>query len=341
MRKLSFLTVMLTLGLSMGIYAQNLGTAVTCPGIQPVDCTTNADPLHPVPGVVYDYQVEVTPEGGQFNWFVTTDPNFMSNGILTTSIEQAGGDIVLATGAGYNDPNSGTATQKITWKAEQEAGKDLFLVLHYTDATNCKADNLKVYKIEMKNNFAIDVYTVSAETSATTIGADTSTEDVCSSKTQSAKYENGEVVYDYGTTYLYYVIAAGNFIKDWDLEFKLEMTLDTKQTVSVDWSENGTAGWAPLTENSGVYSMKITGEDGFNESDCIVVRVAIANNTYEALSDQTVKLLADATSNGKNDVKQDCSGDATPFEKQAIQTITPRPTVTDKTTGGYFVPARQ
>ncbi len=332
--------MILTLGLSVGVYAQNLGTAVTCPGIQPLDCTTNADPLHPVPGVAYDYQVEVTPQGGQFNWFVTTDPNFMANGAITSNIEQAGGNIVLATGTGYNDPTSTNATQSITWKAEPEAGKDLFLVLHYTDATNCNADNLKVYKIEMRNNFAIDVYTVAAATSATTLGDNASTESVCSPKMQSAKYENGEVVYDYGITYLYYVIAAGNFVKDWDLQFKLETTLDPKQTVAVDWSENGTADWNPLTENSGVYSTKVTGEDGFNENDCIVVRVAITNSTYEVLTDQTVKLLADATSNGKNDVKSDCSGDAADFEKQAMQTITARPTVTNQTAGGDFVPAK-
>ncbi len=342
MRKSIFLTVFLTLGLGATIYAQNLGKAVTCPGIQTLNCSTTADPLHPVPGVEYDYKVQVTPNGGTFHWFVTTNPEFIKNGAIahTDEIEQQGGNIILATGTGYNDPQSKSATQKIEWKAEPETGKDLFLVMHYTDATDCAADNLKVYKIEMKNNFAIDVYTVDAATSDTQLGDNTSTQTVCSPKTQSAKYENGEVVYDYGTTYLYYVVAAGNFVNNWDLQFKLNTTLDTKQTVSVDWSNDGLDGWDSLTANDqGVYSTTVTGETGFNKNDCIVVRVTIANTTFEALVNQTVTLLADATSNGKNDVKTDC-GDADEFAKKGTQTITPRPTVTNETDGGNFIPAK-
>lgn len=326
----------------LSVNAQNLGTAVTCPGIQTLDCSATANPLNPVPGTEYTYEVTVNPTGGQYHWFVTTDPNFMSGGVLTTNIEQTSGNIILAAGTGYNDPSTGASTQNITWQGAPATG-DVFLVIHYTApaGSGCENDNLKVYKINILNNFAIDVYTISADGGANTaLGSTTnSTLDVCAPKVQGAKYENDKMVYDYGTTYLYYVIAAGNFMDSWNLQFKIETTLDPAQVMKVDWSNDGTTGWTTLTAASDVYSISdIAGNAGFNQDDCIVVRVEITNNTFESLADQTVKLVADATSAGKNDVATDCN-EAAEFAKGAIQTIKPRPTVTNGTTGGDFIPS--
>ncbi len=345
MKKSIFLTVfvmLFALFASVGAFAQdNLTTAVDCPGIQVLDCTATADnALNPIAGKEYTYEVNVTPNGdGKYNWFVTTDPNFITGGVLTTDIQNTSGDIILAAGTGYNDEASGTKTQKLTWQGKPATG-DVFLVIHYTSANDCANDNLKAYKINILNKFAIDVYSQKVDgTKPTNVGnPDVSDLNVCAPKVQGAKYEGDKMVYDYGTTYVYYTIAAANFTDKWTLKFKVDVTLDAAQTKTVAWSNDGTTGWNTPTDNAGVYEATITGETGFNENDCVVVRVAVKNNTYESLDPQEVTLTADATTgDGKiKDVTKECS-EAADFAKGAKQTITSRPKVENNTAGGTFI----
>lgn len=340
MRKSIFLTIcVIVLSFTTKVYSQNLDAAVTCPGIQTLDCTATANPLNPMPGTEYTYAVNVTPTGGKYNWFVTTDPNFITSGGLTTNIQTATGNIIFAAGTGYNDPATGGSTQAITWEAAPATG-DVFLVIHYTDATSCTTDNLKVYKINILNNFAIDVYNItSAGAGNTTLGTASSNLDVCVPNVAGASYDSSteKMVYDYGTTYLYYVIAAANFVDAWKLSFKINATLDTKQSMTVSWSNDGTTAWTNLAAAAGVYSATINGSSGFNSDDCIVVRVAIQNNGFESLATQAVELVADATYGSLKDVATNCT-EAADYAKEATQTITARPTISDNTAGGTFIP---
>jgi hypothetical protein len=338
MRKFKISAVITAMAMVMAMFTannlngQNLGGAITCPGIQTLSCT--GTPNSPIPGTEYTYSVNVSPTGGAYTWFVTTDPNFISGGVLTTNRESETGSIILAAGTGYNDTVNGTGDIKITWEAKPTSG-DVFLVMNYEITTPCASNNLKVFKIDIINNFAIDVYAVTDPTSATPGTAPGTTTPgseptPCPSTVTGATYDAvaNSMVYDYGKTYLYYVIAAGNFTDAAAIKFKVNTTLGTGQTMAVHTSADGTGAWTAATETAGEYSVNMTGS-GFVAQQCVVVRVELTNGTYESTTAQSVTLEADATTNSGNinDVATDCT-DAAAFAKASLQTIQARPTVT-------------
>lgn len=346
MRKFKISAVITAMAMVMAMFTannlngQNLGGAITCPAIQTLSCT--GTPNSPIPGTEYTYSVNVSPTDGAYTWFVTTDPNFISDGVLTTNRESETGSIILAAGTGYNDPVNGTGDIKITWEAKPTSG-DVFLVMNYEITTPCASNNLKVFKIDIINNFAIDVYAVTDPTSATpgtTLGTTTpgSEPKPCPSTVTRATYNGTTMVYDYGKTYLYYVIAAGNFTDAAAIKFKVNTTLDTAQTMKVSTSDDGTGTWTDQTATSGVYTYNMT-NTGFNTSKCVVVRVELTNGTYESTTAQSVTLEADATTNSGNinDVATGCT-DAAPFAKASLQTIQARPKVNSTSGAGDLIP---
>ncbi len=349
MRKFKISAVITAMAMVMAMFTannlngQNLGGAITCPGIQTLSCT--GTPNSPIPGTEYTYSVNVSPTGGAYTWFVTTDPNFISGGVLTSNRETTTGGIIQATGTGYNDSVTGAASIDITWKAKPTTG-DLFLVMNYAVTTPCASNNIKVYKINVQNNFAVDVYAVTDPTNTTpgtSLGVnptDGSEPKICAPNVQSAVYNTStsSIDYDYGVTYLYYVIAAGNFYDAADINFQvnIDTTLGSGQTMKVSTSDDGTGTWTDQTATSGVYTYNMT-NTGFNTSKCVVVRVELTNNTYESTADQKVLLEVDATTNGGNtkDVLTD-STEATDYAKKSLQTVLARPKV--NSTSGDLIP---
>jgi len=158
--------------LFMALIAIGLSTAygqtVTCP-VPRVDITCiPGDALHPAAGVPYDYIVDVpTPPGTkEYTWFVTQDQHFINAGVLTLAREIAPGPIILAAGAGYNDPATATGTLSLTWNSFlYDPLAPVFVVIQVKNdagAGGCVTQNMKVFKIEPINAFTLDVVNVDA-----------------------------------------------------------------------------------------------------------------------------------------------------------------------------------
>jgi len=96
------------------------GASAACTPAVPLTCASSADPLHPLPGEVYTYTVEITAATGTtptIHWFVTDNPNFIAtNGALTTDIDLVDGSYVLTASGSYNSTTNTSNTVDISWK---------------------------------------------------------------------------------------------------------------------------------------------------------------------------------------------------------------------------------
>ena len=120
MKKQILILMAFMLALVAGIqnaHAQNLTSAPTCPNVIPIACNVAANPLNPIPGTPYDYEVNVTVPTGTptftYDWFVTTDKNFIATSNLTTTFDAAPSSHIAAIGTGaglstYHSPATGS-----------------------------------------------------------------------------------------------------------------------------------------------------------------------------------------------------------------------------------------
>ena len=196
-----------------------------------VNCIDLDNPLTPVPGRPYTYQVDVpTPEGTKtYHWFVTQDTQFIVDGDLYINSDgtvEPEGDNILASGsAWYDDPGHTESTNEITltWQSfTLNPGQFVFVVIYVTnnDGDGCETDNLKVYRIQPLHAFTLTLGNVYFNDDA---GVDdfeasiTFTPEICVDDVQSAVFDpdyddgNGGVVYDYGQNEFYFAVAAANF----------------------------------------------------------------------------------------------------------------------------------
>src|SRR5690606_32601856 len=78
---------------------------IECTQAIPLTCTTDDDPLHPLPGKDYTYTITTSPEAvASVLWFVTDDPNVIIpvSGVptLTTDRDFVDGEYVLSATTG-------------------------------------------------------------------------------------------------------------------------------------------------------------------------------------------------------------------------------------------------
>jgi len=312
MKKQIFILIVALFSISLSsAYGQ-----VVCPAPRPVDptCLPN-DAMHPMAGAPYNYIVTVpTPPGTkEFTWLVTQDKNFIvAPGTLTSNREAVGGNFLAATGTGYNDPVTGTATLSLTWKSfTYDAANPVFVVIQVknTDpsAGACLTNNLKVFKIQPVNAFTLDIANVAED--KTTVSPYETSINRCISPVVSATYDPTApegVLYDFGVDYLYYVVTAANFSTSWLPSLQVT-AIDAKETVTaVEWfrptdTAFGTPGAMTLsgstyTASAPVPVLDASGTVG-SAGECIVIRVTIDHtngaNQYEGLADETVTIAVD------------------------------------------------
>ena len=327
MKKQIFILSMFTLAMlfaGVRVYGQdkpNLGGTAPIVCLKPteISCIDADEGLNPIPGTEYEYTVDVpSPSNGVFtyHWFVTTDKNFIDDGVLTVNREAIGEAHVAAAGPGYNDPLTGTNTVKITWKSFQhDPANPVFLVIYVENTVTCKTDNIEAYIIEPQHSFILEIANID-----NVGGSQDPNYATCVSPIESATASlNGtdyELDMNYGTNYLFYIVSAANYTNSWMPEFRV--TGDGiggagTRTVEVDWAypdDSRSDNWVNLAESDGIWSSTTpveaqggttVGEDG----ECIIVRVTVNNNREETIADALITLAVDGIMFDENDATGD------------------------------------
>lgn len=326
------------------VYGQNTSAKA---GSAPNTLTGCADDaLHPIAGKPYTYKLTATPGGGNYTWWATTDPNFITTTGTTTTTNLSThlksptttptGTVLSATSANY--ATSGTSDEvTITWSSSI-LGTTVFntaptFVVGYYEATgtNC-ADNLKVYQLDPKNGFVVDIKNIDG-TSILAYGA---TDSQCLDDVRGAKFNGTAMEYDYGTNYLYYEVVAANFSEEWTPAFTLTGN-HTAQTPTIEWSYDGPTAWSATTVWNPASTKVVTTETNTSGGVSIYVRVTMKNNNYEGIADRPITLAVSGTNKeGLLDVMNaDCSTPATAAlaaaDDTAVQTLTARPAIAPAT----------
>lgn len=324
------------------------GQAVKYSDPRPVSCADDA--LHPIAGREYTYSATGTPSGGNFTFWATKDPTFISmsggnrvfnntapNLLTTTNANQ-----LVSTSTNYNDPDE-QDNVKIIWSSALLANttyqtNPTFVAVYYEDPTGC-SDNFKVYELDPIHAFTVDVLSLDP---STFLPADTNPYDFvpeqCSDDVSSATYSGGTMSYLYGEQYLYFEFIASNFTQSWTPTFELTgingvQTMTYEYTYDLPTTWNASTTWTPLISGNTSITTNLT--DTKNGAS-VFVRVRLTNNNYENLAGQTVTMVLDGqNAEGLWDVVNDTCvnpGQADQNDK-ADQVIKPRPTITPTTTG--------
>lgn len=328
-------------------------------GSAPIPTACTPDALHPTAGVPYVYTLDATPGGGTWTWWATKNTTFMATKTIPAdSLKQISNQLLPATSDNYGKATSSNQVT-IAWsdailgstKYQGDGvapnGTPTFVVAYYTASgtgTDC-ADNLKVYELDPTFAFTVDVLNldpVNYLPAATTPYAYSPAQ--CVDDVQAASYTAAhEILYDYGTNYLYYEFVAANFTGFWIPTFAVT-GLDASQTLSYDYTYSNpttwgtTPTWTPLVSGTTPINVDPTvtsTKDGVS----VYVRVTVKNNMFETLTPQTVVLTLDGQNSltpAKWDVvNSDCAlptPNAADKNDVATQTINPRPTVVPGTT---------
>ena len=309
-------------------YGQTVATTGSTP--TPVTCTDDA--LHPIIGKEYTYKGTGTPTGGTYHIFATNSTNFIQNGALNTTGAYTTTNGLLKAGTGYNVNTNSTGETKLSWSGA--AANPSFVVVQYKQNGTCTTDNLKVYKIEPKNAFIIEIRNMKKGTgnNFTTEALNTNI-DVCSANIKSATYNGTKMEYNYGSQSFYYELIAANYDKDFTPKVKID-GLQTGQTAKLKWGYSKTTmntEIASVTNNTEVTLPKIIADTAIEPSKgvSIYLELVVENGSYEGTTDKNITLSVDATSgtkNFKNVKRADCSDEAD-FADKAIQVLKARPAI--------------
>lgn len=315
------------------------------PGSAPQTVACATDALHPSAGVPYTYTLDATPGGGTWLWYATKNTTFLSAGAFPTdSLKSIGAGAMLLNASGnYGTPGTSNSVT-ITWSDAilnntVYQTNPTFVVGYYeAGGTNC-ADNIKIYQLDPKLSFVVDIKNINPATNAILDYGVTTTQ--CVDNVQGASYVNNAILYDYGTNYLYYEFIAANFSGHWVPTFALT-GLDAAQVVTYEytiaapstWSTTAPT-WTPLV--SGTTQIQADPNVSTAAGVSIYVRVTVENRTFETLAQQILAMALD----GQNSLAQwdvrndDCTlpnPNAADGHDTATQTIDPRPTVQEGTT---------
>lgn len=333
---------------AIGFSSSVFGQAVNYSAPRPlVGCDDNI--LNPIAGKLYNYGATGTPAGGDFTFWATQDPNFIStdvngattyNNVAPTLLTVAPNQL-MAAGTNYNTPDPATSVE-ITWSSGLLAGvtaaNPLFVAVHYdaSGVTDGCADNFKVYNVIPRNGFTVDILNLNPATflpdGTDPYGYEA---DQCTDIVRGATWNAvGDMTYDYGTNYLYYEVVASNFTEHWVPTFAWTAGPDALQAATFDYtySTPDTWGvtpptWTPLV--SGTTPIE-TAQTSTSDGVSVFIRVTIANQSFENLAGQSLTLAMDGqNAEGQWDVvNATCADpDAADQNDTATQLIGERPTV--------------
>jgi|SRR5665647_366501 len=318
MKKQIFILVFFMLALFGGInnaYAQNL-TAAPAPAALPtpvaIACNVADNGLFPIPGNAYDYDVTVSVTTATpsftYDWFVTTDPIFLTAGGLQTSMDvllTSSHVAAVGTGVGfssYHNPSPGANKINITWHTFVPSPTvPVFLVIYVKNTATCTTDNIQVFEIKPQLSFTLDLANITAAGTYAAAGYTTCVSEIVSAIWNST---DKKVIMDYGEDYVYFAVTAANFSHSWKPFFQASTSIALGTTVlDVSWaysaeSYGASSTWHTTTLITGTYistdvvnapSNGSVGKTGAS----IIVKVHIDHNKEPTLTDNTISFAVD------------------------------------------------
>ena len=297
------------IGFSSTAFGQDLTDPPICPNPIPLTGCAATNGLAPQAGIEYTYTVTVpTPVSTdkEFTWFVTTDKTFITAGAITAAAEANDGlqAHIFSTGTGYNDPLTGTTSIDVTWKYwTHDPANPVFLVI-YVDNDVCTNDNIQVYIIIPSHSFTLDIANIAIDGSAQADLYATCVAPVGSALWVPGPGPEGTVQMDYGTNYMFFTVSAANFFHSWLPSFQTggaDLT-GSRDVTAVHWAyptATGNGTWTAMTESAtNLWTTATPVEAPSNGTvgaagQCIVVRITIANNQAETITDAEISLAVD------------------------------------------------
>ncbi len=298
--------LILTMALLMlGAFQTFAQDPVITPTTLDPSCIDLNDPLRPVPGNPYTYEVNVpTPPGNKsFRWYVTQDPDFAVAGAYNFLTAEAIGGAILAAGeAHYNVLTADANTIELTWQSFiLNPGDYVFVVIYVeNEGTDCTTNNIKVYRIQPLHAFTLDIANIDSTNNVVAVNnLEQCVDDVISAVFDPGFGTDGGVVYDYGKNIFYYGIAAANFSGQYELTAifnGLQVAtpngnIDQGAEIYWGYSMAGIDANGPITysvaENNTVKSLGVieaqdlsgtVGADG----EMIYIKIIVRNNQFEA-----------------------------------------------------------
>jgi hypothetical protein len=350
------ITALFVLGLSRA-YAQD--PVITPTPLDP-SCINLADPLHPVPGNPYTYEVSVpVPPGTKtYHWLVTQDQQFIIAGVFNPTVELIGGPILAAGSGWYNVATVDQPSISLTWQSFVLDPTEYVFVVIYVEnvGATCTNDNMKVYRIQPAHAFTLDIANV--DSTANVIAGNNLAQ--CADPVFSAVFDptfgtDGGVIYDYGVNIFYYAVSAANYSGQFEFYAQFDGLQAATPAGTIAQSANVYWGYTmagidangpfPLTVATNGVAQDlgmVTAPAGTvgSAGQMIYIKVVIQNHTFEAagqpqynytfaingtLVDATgTPLVADDTMDDLH--YADCSPDAF-VNDVTTQVITQRPTI--------------
>lgn len=302
--------------------------------------------LTPSPGTDYTYGVTVT--GG------LTSPTYLW--YVTQAVDVKGG-LQETAGGTYFDLVSAdmtSTTVELNWKPAA-ASKTFYLVVYVTgentaSGVTCTAQNMKVYEIKPVNRFVLTA------TLANSDGSDNTKNQICAPDISTALVTAStptptaaSVAIKYGTTVLYYKVHAEGMDGNWkpSIQIVASPVFGNSQSVtSVKWADFTGATVNALGAFTGTAVSTVTSATGMVHTGNVpvevtgtdyLVEITIDNQGFENLLGQTITLGIDGFLPTDYLTVSDVLSltDATiqtPFQKNAVYTVLPRPTLTETVT---------
>lgn len=295
---LTLFVAIFALGFSQ-IYAQTITPTPLDPG-----CIELDDPLRPVAGNPYTYEVDIpNPPGNKsFRWYVTQDETFATGGVYNWATAEAIGGPILATGeAHYNVLTPNEPSIVLSWQSFVLDPTEYVFVVVYVENERisdplCITNNLKVYRIQPQHAFTLDIANVDSVTAAA-VAANfpTCVDDVQSAIFDPAFGTDGGVVYEYGKNVLYYVVAAANFSGQYELTAQFSglqaatPSGTVGQTATIYWdytplgiAEGNVAAVEGAPVNLGIVEAQAANGLVGQAGEMIYIKVIIEHNSFEA-----------------------------------------------------------
>lgn len=301
MKKQLLILVLAIIGFGL---SQTHAQVITPTPLDPA-CIDLTNPLTPVPGNDYTYEVDIPfPTNGtkSFRWYVTQDVNFATAGTYNWATAEAIGGPILATGeAHYNALTPGANSIVLSWQSfVLNPGDYVFVVVYVenerTDAPTCTTNNIKIYRIQPLHAFTLDIANVDSTASAiAAANFPTCIDDVQSAVFDPAFGTDGGVVYNFGQNVLYYAVAAANFSGQYNLQAQFNGLQGPTgagavgQVAAIYWDYTPLGnGNGPFAVTNGttldlgdVEAQDPTGTVG-SDGEMIYIKVVINHNSFEA-----------------------------------------------------------
>jgi hypothetical protein len=317
-------------------------------GTAPRGTACTDDALHPVAGKSYTYELIANPTGGNFLWWATKDPNFVTtdaSGVRTYN-NDASHLLTVASGAliatSTNYYTAGTAnTVNITWSDSILHNtvyntNPTFVTTLYNN-TAC-SDNLKVFQLDPVKAFTVDILNYDGTTALAYDAAASQ----CIDKVSKATFSGTAMQYEYGTNIFVYEVIAANFTNRWTPTWNVT-GLNGVQTYVLQWTYDKPNTWNASTVWHAATDVVTTNATDTSTGVSIYVRLTVTNHNFEDnATDHPTGLTFALAVDGQNSVGDwdidngtgtSCNAATTADQKDtASQTLLPRPSLQEGTT---------